>query len=460
MYHYWFVESESDPANDPIGLWLNGGPGSSSLIGMMTENGPFMTNDDSLKEALPYGNHSVPKLFHRDYHWAKSASYIWLESPAGVGFSYCDYGIMNKTTGAKFPCTSNDTSTAADNHAVLKAFFKGFPEFAKNEFFITGESYAGIYIPMLAEQIMLDKENKINLKGLAVGNGCWGSAVGLCSFASDMDRVWQQFLYGHNAITPIAYKKIVAACGDPMDGPGSWSNCTDHTVDGVCINHLQPSDRYASDPCQWALNNVSADEFTGQGRTANYEVYNYYDTCYSTTDIRRRALETEKQQQQQQQRTHTGGGGGGGVTAEDRKAMIEHLRNGGEFGAAVHIGEKPLTSGGALNDYTCGGMGAMGKWLEQPEVIAALHVENDGTHRYPGACAYTARTAGDLRPLYKTLAQRYKLMIYSGGTSSRRTYLSSPPHCYDVPVSRAHAGASELELSSHTPMLFVAVVAS
>ena len=40
---------------------------------MMTENGPFMTNDDSLKEALPYGNHSVPRLFHREYHWAKSA---------------------------------------------------------------------------------------------------------------------------------------------------------------------------------------------------------------------------------------------------------------------------------------------------------------------------------------------------------------------------------------------------
>ena len=73
---------------------------------------------------------------------------------------------------------------------------------------------------------MLDKTNEINLQGMAVGNGCWGSTVGLCSFGSDMDRVWQQFLYGHNAITPIAYKKIVKACGDPMDGPGTWSNCT------------------------------------------------------------------------------------------------------------------------------------------------------------------------------------------------------------------------------------------
>ena len=98
---------------------------------------------------------------------------------AGVGFSYCDYDN----------CTASDTSTAIDNHGVLKAFFKGFPEFAKNDFYITGESYAGVYCPTLAEQIMNDPDNKINLKGLAVGNGCWGSKVGLCAFGADMDRI-------------------------------------------------------------------------------------------------------------------------------------------------------------------------------------------------------------------------------------------------------------------------------
>ena len=59
-----------------------------------------------------------------------------------------------------------------------------------------------------------------------------------------------------------------------------------------------------------------------------------------------------------------------------------------------------------------------GVWLAQPEVIKALHVENDGTHRYPGACAYGPRTAADLRPLYKIIAQKYKLMIFSGDTDA------------------------------------------
>uniref|UniRef100_A0A8C1SRZ4 Carboxypeptidase n=1 Tax=Cyprinus carpio TaxID=7962 RepID=A0A8C1SRZ4_CYPCA len=145
--HYWFVESQKDPAGSPVVLWLNGGPGCSSLDGLLTEHGPFLIQDDGAT------------LEYNPYAWNKIANVLYLESPAGVGFSYSD--------DKKY--TTNDTEVATNNYLALKEFFRLFPEFSKNEFFLTGESYGGIYIPTLAEIVMED--SSINLQGIAVGNG-------------------------------------------------------------------------------------------------------------------------------------------------------------------------------------------------------------------------------------------------------------------------------------------------
>uniref|UniRef100_A0A8C2JC25 Carboxypeptidase n=1 Tax=Cyprinus carpio TaxID=7962 RepID=A0A8C2JC25_CYPCA len=145
--HYWFVESQKDPAGSPVVLWLNGGPGCSSLDGLLTEHGPFLIQDDGAT------------LEYNPYSWNKIANVLYLESPAGVGFSYSD--------DKKY--TTNDTEVATNNYLALKEFFRLFPEFSKNEFFLTGESYGGIYIPTLAEIVMED--SSINLQGIAVGNG-------------------------------------------------------------------------------------------------------------------------------------------------------------------------------------------------------------------------------------------------------------------------------------------------
>eukprot|EP01052_Picozoa_sp_SAG31_P003158 SAG31_NODE_119_length_23948_cov_9.957105_5_plen_300_part_00 len=213
-----------------------------------------------------------------------------------------------------------------------------------------------------------------------------GSDVGLCTFGPDMDRIWQMFLHGHSATSIPQFKAIVKSCGDPADGPGAWSNCTGQG--DVCSNMKAPSDRYASDACQSALNNASKSEYPG-----NYEIYNYYDTCYATSGLTTKTM-----------------------TYLDRAAHLAHLRNGGEFGAAVHVGQAPATVGGALNDYSCGGFSAMSKWLAHPAVVKALHV--NPAHPYPGAVAYGPRMAGDLRATYKSIAQKYKMMIYSGDTDA------------------------------------------
>ncbi|XP_041080732.1 lysosomal protective protein [Polyodon spathula] len=144
--HYWSVWG-SRSRTSPVVLWLNGGPGCSSLDGFLTEHGPFLIQDDG------------STLKYNPYSWNMIANMLYLESPAGVGFSYSD--DKNYTT--------NDTEVSMNNYLALKEFFGLFPEFSKNEFFITGESYAGIYIPTLAERVMED--SSINMQGIAVGNG-------------------------------------------------------------------------------------------------------------------------------------------------------------------------------------------------------------------------------------------------------------------------------------------------
>ncbi|XP_068598463.1 lysosomal protective protein [Brachionichthys hirsutus] len=145
--HYWFVESENDTAADPVVLWLNGGPGCSSLDGFLTEHGPFLIQDDGVT------------LQYNPYSWNKIANMLYLESPVGVGFSYSDDGDF----------VTNDTEVSMNNYLALKEFSRLFPEFNNNKLFLTGESYAGIYIPTLAERVMEDAS--LNLQGIAVGNG-------------------------------------------------------------------------------------------------------------------------------------------------------------------------------------------------------------------------------------------------------------------------------------------------
>ena len=145
--HYWLVESQSNPKTDPLILWLNGGPGCSSLIGFLSENGPFRVESDG------------QTVVEHTYSWNSLANVLYLESPVGVGYSY-----------ATNMSEISDDTTAEDNYSALQAFFEKFPQFTNNSFYITGESYAGIYIPMLAHKIFKDNST-INLKGVAIGNG-------------------------------------------------------------------------------------------------------------------------------------------------------------------------------------------------------------------------------------------------------------------------------------------------
>lgn len=143
---YWFFESRNDPKNDPVVLWLNGGPGCSSLTGLFLELGPARIDKNQ-------------NLVFNPYSWNANASVIFLDQPVNVGYSYSGSSVSNTVAAGK------------DVYALLTLFFKQFPEYAHQDFHIAGESYAGHYIPVFTSEIQSHKKTNINLKSVLIGNG-------------------------------------------------------------------------------------------------------------------------------------------------------------------------------------------------------------------------------------------------------------------------------------------------
>ncbi|XVF54764.1 hypothetical protein PTKIN_Ptkin05aG0208100 [Pterospermum kingtungense] len=182
---YYFVEAETDPASKPLVLWLNGGPGCSSLgVGAFSENGPFRPNGEL--------------LVRNEFSWNREANMLYLETPIGVGFSY--------STNTSSYIAVDDETTARDNLLFLQCWFNKFPNYKNRDLFITGESYAGHYIPQLAK-LMVEfnkKQNLFNLKGIALGNP-------VLEFATDFNSRAEYF-WSHGLISDSTYKMFTSVC--------------------------------------------------------------------------------------------------------------------------------------------------------------------------------------------------------------------------------------------------------
>ena len=196
--HYVFLTkagTQSTVNDAPLILWLNGGPGCSSLDGFLIENGPFVLED---------GQKDLNGTFNI-WSWNQFANILYFESPAGVGFSPVSGG------GTVY----NDLVTTQDNYYALESFFAGFSELLKNDFWVSGESYAGIYVPYLAAYI--DSQNQlgsglfVNLQGVMVGNG-----VG--SF-EDNTFTLADFYNGHYLIPNSLYTQLYEACTQSLSSP-------------------------------------------------------------------------------------------------------------------------------------------------------------------------------------------------------------------------------------------------
>jgi carboxypeptidase C (cathepsin A) len=181
---YWFVESALHSPNTPIVLWLNGGPGSSSLYGFFLENGPYWVRDDLT-------------LSKRQYSWTQQAHFLVIDQPAGVGYSLGGLGVFK-----------NEAQAMDQLYEALRVFYKRYPELSSNPLYIAGQSYAGKYIPQLAMRIMSNQpQSHIPLKGVLIGDG-WVDP--LKQQATDADYAYSHGLVDGQARQQI--RKLYQAC--------------------------------------------------------------------------------------------------------------------------------------------------------------------------------------------------------------------------------------------------------
>lgn len=155
---YYFVRSESNHSIDPIVLWISGGPCCSTLYALTQEFGPLMF--DRPKDLL-----SIPTLSLNPYSWTKIASFIMLDFPVGTGFSY-----------SKNKAHNHSTILEARYHGAefVRKWLEDRPEYQSNPFYMGGDSYSGITIPVVAQAISTGIEDglkpEVNFKGYLLGN--------------------------------------------------------------------------------------------------------------------------------------------------------------------------------------------------------------------------------------------------------------------------------------------------
>ncbi|EJD07214.1 alpha/beta-hydrolase [Fomitiporia mediterranea MF3/22] len=154
-FFFYFFESRSNPDEDDVLLWTNGGPGGSSALGLFLELGPCRIASPNSTKYNPYS-------------WNTNANLFFIDQPIGTGFSYNDLGDVASTT----------EEAAQDIAAFAAMFFETFDNFKGRNFHLTGESYAGRYLPLFGaavydqNSLLIEKGlAPINLKSIAIGNG-------------------------------------------------------------------------------------------------------------------------------------------------------------------------------------------------------------------------------------------------------------------------------------------------
>jgi len=452
--HYWYTEAHTAPTEKPIVLWSNGGERSPGPPGLPARYSAALCPEANSRVRAPcLSRRPRVVLSHRHAHRARhvparlpepgrrqwlrpqadrephrlgqarqygepvcgplprprapaapatpsrsapprAAPQLFFEHPTPVGFSYCDDAEA---------CSHSDQGAADDLYACIDAFFTvKFPELKGRPFFLTGESYAGIYLPMTALVIQQKADPKvINLQGVAHGDGCIGNEVGTCS--NEGPRILADFLHGQNFISTELHGNIVRQCVN-MDAPSAaceayLNDMTNeagdyfvYMIDSTCpSDHATGGRRASQGVIKSARDALVRDPVSGGIRLRDF--VSTVSASHSTDASGRRVWSSDLR------------------TSADTHAVVRSAR--AEMAAASGLSAGTQARPGTQQWY-CGADAAMAAWLNDPAVQKAIHVTTD----VPNFNFNYSRTEPNLLPRYPDLASNYRMLIYSGNADA------------------------------------------
>lgn len=364
--HYQFHTSRNNPSADPVAIWHQGGPGSSSIsIGLYGEMGAFIVGD---KE---HGNYVNP------WAWNTLANMLYLESPAGSagdgensGYSQCIKG------GEVVTCEWNDHTQAEAYAHTLEEFFKQFPEYAQNDFYLTGESYFGQYGPNIAHFILNDPHfsSVINLKGIAAGNACWGGTeTCVACNGPSWDKIDVEHFFGRGLYSPKLKEQIDETCTFPTDysdktPSGDPFGCQKEIEDEACASLLKEMRR----------------------QVGPHNVYFIYDNCPNTDNFLR-------------------------STGKDMNWLTATLRSSIHNASATRKALQKMNGG---FPWDC--LGGADDYIARPDVHKALHLGDAVGSEFDYTCSGPASIT-----LWPELVSKIDVLIYSGDSDACVPYLGN-----------------------------------
>ncbi|KAF2099509.1 alpha/beta-hydrolase [Rhizodiscina lignyota] len=242
---FWFFEARNGkPEEAPLTLWINGGPGSSSMIGLWQELGPCYVNASG-------------DVYNNPNSWSEVSNMIFIDQPTQVGFSYSepvpayispdsgdivqlpdntcpDYASDWSCGTYSYPnitLTANSTTNAAPYlWKALQGFMGAFPQYSREGFVFATESYGGHYGPTFSEYI--EEQNaelpygakEIHMEGVLIGNGWYDPLLQYAGY-------YNFTVFPGNTYDVTVNSTVAEIMHNGMYGKG---NCWDQTID--CYN--------------------------------------------------------------------------------------------------------------------------------------------------------------------------------------------------------------------------------